>query len=44
MNYAGIDVGFENLDIVIRKKGKSLKCFLHFSKPVKCFSWFTSQV
>jgi len=26
MNYAGIDVGSENLDIVIRKKGKSLKC------------------
>jgi len=26
LNYAGIDVGHKTLDVVVRKKGKSLKC------------------
>ena len=34
MNYCGIDTGFKTLDVVIRKKGKSLKC-RSFSNMIK---------
>ena len=34
MHYCGIDTGSQSLDVVIRKKGKSLKC-VHFNNTAQ---------